>query len=193
MLDNVRYSIIPVDTRALTQDESFYFFKASLGPGEHSNRPDQRSVAFIEEYWRLLPQSDDPLWSEFGCARLYSTQPRVHHVIDTWRILGPAQIIRNPVHPTIPFGTLPTSQAARQRQYPSAKSDSAPDRHDGSPQWIVNMWSLMWGLSRPTPGVDIFVHLCAHEARAMSVCVYTHENAWMYIYTPMYIIRKLHV
>ena len=124
-------------------------FKASMGPGVHTVRSDVRSLAFVEEYWRLPPQSADPLCSEFGCVRLYSTIPKVYYVIDTWRILGPAPIIRNPVHPTIPHGTLPKSQAQRKREYPDAKEDSK-NGGDGSPQWIVNMWAMMWGSKRPS-------------------------------------------
>jgi len=69
-------------------------------------------------------QSADPLCSEFECVRLYSTIPKVYYVIDTWRILGPAPMIRNPVQPTIPHGALPKSQAQRKREYPDAKEDS---------------------------------------------------------------------
>ena len=79
------------------------FFKASVGPGVHIARSDSRSLTFIEEYWRLIQQPTDPLCSEFKCVRLYSTTPKVNYVIDAWRILGPAPIMRNAVHPTIPF------------------------------------------------------------------------------------------
>jgi hypothetical protein len=130
---------------------AIFFFKCAVGPGLHTDKSDVRSLAFVEEYWRLPPQSADPLCSEFGCVRLYSTIPKVYYVIDTWRILGPAPIIRNPVHPTIPHGTLPKSQAQRKREYPDAKEDSK-NGGDGSPQWIVNMWAMMWGSKRPTPG-----------------------------------------
>jgi len=57
------------------------------------------------------------------------------------------------VHPTIPHGTLPKLQAQRKREYPEAKEDSKPENGgDGSPQWIVNMWAMMWESTRPTPG-----------------------------------------
>jgi len=128
------------------------FFKASVGPGVHTARSDSRSLAFIEEYWRLPQQPTDPLCSEFKCVRLYSTTPKVYYVIDAWRILGPAPIMRNAVHPTIPFRTLPLSAQQRKREYPSATEDSKPGEGDGSPQWIVNMWAMMWGTKRPTPG-----------------------------------------
>jgi len=91
----------------------FMFFKASMGPGVHTCHSDVRSLTFVEEYWRLPPQPSDPLCSEIGCVRLYSTTPKVHYVIDTWRILGPAPVIRNAVHPTIPHGALPRTQAQR--------------------------------------------------------------------------------
>jgi len=42
---------------------------------------------------------------------LYSTIPKVYYIINTWRILAWALVIRNPMHPTIPHGTLPKSQA----------------------------------------------------------------------------------
>jgi len=128
------------------------FFKASVGPGVHTARSDSRSLAFIEEYWRLPQQPTDPLCSEFKCVRLYSTTPKVYYVIDEWRILGPAPIMRNAVHPTIPYRTLPHSAQQRKREYPSATEDSKPGEGDGSPQWIVNMWAMMWGTKRPTPG-----------------------------------------
>jgi len=127
-----------------------FFFKCAVGPGLHTNKSDVQILAFVEEYWRLPPQSGDPLCSEFGCVRLYSTIPKVYYVIDTWRILGPAPIIRKPAHTTIPHGTLPKSQAQRKREYPEAKMDFK-NGGDGSPQWIVNMWAIMWGSKRPTP------------------------------------------
>ena len=83
------------------------FFKASVGPGPHCADSEQKSLAFIEEYWRMPVQPGDALTSEFNCVRLYSTVPAVYYVIDAWRILGPAPIIRNPVHPSIPHGFLP--------------------------------------------------------------------------------------
>ena len=44
----------------------------------------------------------------------------------------------------------PTRGTAK-REYLEAKEDSKPDQGDGSPQWIVNMWAMMWGSKRPTP------------------------------------------
>ena len=127
------------------------FFKCAVGPGLHSERSDVRSMTYVDEYWRLPPQSGDLPCSGFGCARLYSTIPKVYYVIDTWCILGLAPMMSNPVHPTIPHGTLPKSQAQRKWDHPEAKKDSK-NGGDGSPQWMVNMWAMMWGLKRPTPG-----------------------------------------
>ena len=114
------------------------FFKASAGPRVHTARSDSRSLAFVEEYWRPPEQPTDPLCSEFKCVRLYSTTPKVYYVIDTWRILGPAPIMRNRVDPTIPYCTLPKSAQKCKREYPSATEDSKPGEGDGSPHWMVN-------------------------------------------------------
>ena len=84
--------------------------------------------------------------------RLYSTTPKVYYVIDAWRIVGPAPIMRNTVPPAIPHGTLPTSTQQRKREYPSKTEGSKPGEGDGGTQWIVNMWAMMWGTKRPAPG-----------------------------------------
>jgi len=114
------------------------------------------------------------LASEFKCVRLYSTTSKVYYVIDTWRILGPAPIMRNAVHPTIPHDTLPKSAQQRKREYPSATEDSNPGEGDGSPQWIVNMWAMMWGSKRPTPGeVDYnCLLLCLSIIILLFLCVF---------------------
>jgi len=36
------------------------------------------------------------LSSEFGCKRLYATNPPVFYILEIWRILGPAPINVNP-------------------------------------------------------------------------------------------------
>jgi len=95
------------------------------------------------------------LSSDFNCLRLCSTAPAVQYVIDTWRILGPAPMIRNPVHPSIPHGVLPQSLSVRARNFSHAKEDSKAGRGDVSSQWIVNMWALMWGSHKPTPGASV--------------------------------------
>jgi len=58
------------------------FFKASVGPGPHCADSEQKSLAFIEEYWRMPVQPGDVLSSEFNCVQLYSTAPAVYYVID---------------------------------------------------------------------------------------------------------------
>jgi len=50
-----------------------------------------------------------------------------------------AIILRNVVHSTITYRTLPMSHAQRKREYPDAKEDSQSGAEDGSPQWMVNM------------------------------------------------------
>ena len=64
------------------------FFKASVGPGVHTSHSDVRSLAFVEQYWRLPPRPSDALCSEFVCVRLYSTTPKVYYVIDTCQYVG---------------------------------------------------------------------------------------------------------
>ena len=91
-----------------------------------------------------------------NCVRLYSTAPLVYYVIDAWWILGPAPIIRNSVHPSIPHGFLPKNLDARARDYPHAKDESKVRRGNGSSQYIVNMWALIWGSHISTPGALVF-------------------------------------
>jgi len=119
-------------------------------------------VNLIEEYCRLPPQQSDPVFSEFGCVRIYST--KVYYVIAGKNLIqqsalchqhvaySRASILRNAVHPTIPHGALPQTQVQRQRDNPEAKEDWEAGEGDGSPQWIVNVWVMMWGSKRPTPG-----------------------------------------
>jgi len=88
-----------------------------VGPGLHSVRSDVWSMAYVEDFWRLPPQSGDPLCF-VGRVSLYCIIPKVYYVIDAWRISGKASTIRNPVHPTIPHGTMPKSHEQRKRDYP---------------------------------------------------------------------------
>jgi len=69
---------------------------------------------------------------------------------DTWHILGPAPIIRNAALCT--QASLTVNCPGRRRDYPEAKVDSKAGECDGSPQWIVNMWTMMWRSKWPTPG-----------------------------------------
>lgn len=60
-----------------------HYVQGCVGPGLHSERSDVRSLAYVEEFERLPPQSGDPLCLEFGCVRLYSTNRKVCYVMDT--------------------------------------------------------------------------------------------------------------
>ena len=86
---------------------------------EHVSRPaasDSRCLAFVEELWEYTPsESDiDPIRTEFGCKRLYRTDPEpTYYVLDVWRILGDAPIIADPINPTIPFKALKYNGPAR--------------------------------------------------------------------------------
>ena len=74
---------------------------------------------------------------------------------DVSRNAGPAPIIRDPVHPTIPYGLMPKAS----RDYPCARADSRANSHDGSELFIVDVWSLNKsrpvnpGDHEPAPGV----------------------------------------
>jgi hypothetical protein len=74
---------------------------------------------------------------------------------DVSRNAGPAPIIRDPVHPTIPYGLIPKAS----RDYPCARADSRANSHDGSELFIVDVWSLNKsrpvnpGDHEPAPGV----------------------------------------
>jgi len=46
-------------------------------------------AAYVEESWRLPPQSGDLLCSDFGCVRLYSTIPKVYYLIAKFIITQP--------------------------------------------------------------------------------------------------------
>jgi len=66
----------------LTGRTDIMFFRFHVGPGLHSERSYARSLAYVEEFWRLPPQSGNLLCYEFGCVRLYSTIPKpglLHH------------------------------------------------------------------------------------------------------------------
>ena len=74
---------------------------------------------------------------------------------DVSRNAGPAPIIRDPVHPTIPYGLMPKASG----DYPCARADSRANSHDGSELFIVDVWSLNKsrpvnpGDHEPAPGV----------------------------------------
>ena len=68
--------------------------------------------------WETVPGKVDVLGSEFHCRRLYGAAPKkIYQVIETWRILGSAPLIRDPCRPTIPPGTLPKDRRTRQELY----------------------------------------------------------------------------
>ena len=103
--------------------------------------PIQRDLAFIEEFWPYKkPSGSDTLCDDFGCQRLYGTCPnKVYYVIDIAKILGPAPITSDPVHPTIPYGAFKDiSIQQKKREYEDARPDSSLGRGDGSPLYIVN-------------------------------------------------------
>ena len=65
-------------------------------------------------------------------------------VIETWHVLAPAAIMRNPSPPTIPHGSLPLNKVMSVCTYPEAKQDST-GTDDGIPMYILNQWAMGWG------------------------------------------------
>ena len=51
---------------------------------------------------------------------------------------GPVPILRDPVHPTIPYGYIPQSSPA----YPCARPDKRQNSCDGSELFIVDVWAI---------------------------------------------------
>ena len=51
---------------------------------------------------------------------------------------GPSPILRDPVHPTIPYGYIPKSSPA----YPCARPDKRQNSCDGSELFIVDVWAI---------------------------------------------------
>ena len=63
---------------------------------------------------------------------------------------GPAPILRDPVHPTIPCGYIPKSC----HNNPCARPDSRLNSGDGSELFIVDMWSLEHASPVHAPGAN---------------------------------------
>lgn len=126
-------------------------FKAGVSP-ETGAFGQPKDLAFIEELWPFKHSPTDILCTEFGCVRLYGTKKPVYYVIDVARILGPVPIILNPAAQTIPHNALPKSRSACVRDYRGAEADSSPNKRDGSPFYLLNMWALQMGSSKPMAG-----------------------------------------
>jgi len=142
------------DRKRLRYGSVVLFFKTYLTAGKNGVRQ-EHDLAFVEELcpWETVPGKVDVLGSEFHCRRLYGAAPkRIYQVIDTWRILGSAPVIRDPCRPTIPPGTLPKDSHTRQTLYRYAKEDSSLSQKDGSTLYIVNWWAMKWGSQDLTQG-----------------------------------------
>ena len=80
----------------------------------------EESLAYIEEYWEYTKNVNSSL---VGTGNLQLYAPQVFYVIPIERILCKAEIMRDPVTPTIPAGALPTMQSRRETEYLHAKKD----------------------------------------------------------------------
>jgi hypothetical protein len=142
------------DRKRLSYGSVVLFFKTYLSVDKNGVRQ-EHDLAFVEELWpwETVPGKGDVLGSEFHCRRLYGAAPkRIYQVIDTWRILGSAPVIRDPCRPTIPPGTLPKDSHTRKTLYRYAKEDSSLSQKDGSALYIVNWWAMKWGSQDLTQG-----------------------------------------
>ena len=91
-------------------------------------------MAFVEELWEYTPgEVKDVFRTDFGCKRLYRTQPKpTYYVVDVWRVIGDAPIVTDPVTPTISCGTvLRGTGAGGIARNPMAKADSSRTKTDG--------------------------------------------------------------
>jgi len=94
------------------------FFEARIRPMGGVEGQIHRLV-FVEEYWPLPSDiwkggaraNRDILSSEFGCRRLYGGSPaKIYAVMKVECILGPAHIVADPIHRTIPHGSIHSSK-----------------------------------------------------------------------------------
>ena len=108
----------------------------------------EESLAYIEEYWEYTKNVNSSL---VGTGNLQLYAPQVFYVIPIERILCKAEIMRDPVTPTIPAGALPTMQSRREREYPHAKEDG-PGRL-GSELYIYNCLHMQWVLHPGKPPI----------------------------------------
>ena len=88
-----------------------------------------------------------PAWKHLLRHACVTVPNKVYYVIDIAKIVGPAPITPDPVHPTIPYGAFKDiSKQRKKREYQDARPDSSLGRGDGSPLYIVNKWAFKWGL-----------------------------------------------
>ena len=157
-------------------------FKCRVAPDlrRHQNTK-EKSLAFVEELWEYTPgEVKDVFRTDFGCKRLYRTQPKpTYYVVDVWRVIGDAPIVTDPVTPRIPCGTvLRGTGAGGITRNPMAKADSSRTKTDGSALFIVNKWGFK--RSRTLSGshrTQIIMHTCATCWDACLILVREHMCA----------------
>jgi len=99
--------------------------------------------------WWVCKQASDVLGASPRRRHLLCPYPCLDHCVGrvirptVWAGLcyhaaGPAPILSDPVHPTIPYGYIPKSSPA----YPCARPDKRLNSCDGSELFIVDVWSL---------------------------------------------------
>jgi len=131
----------PAHADKLGYGKVILLFRCRIQPTKNSAAT-THDLAFIEELWPYTPPHQDIMAEAFGCSMFYSVSPhKVYYVISTADILAPAAIMRDPVHPTIPYGGLRGKKMAN----PDAKEDSAGRKGTGSCLYRLNVWAMKWG------------------------------------------------
>ena len=105
-------------------------------------------LAFVEEYWPLPPDpwkggaqaNRDTLSTESGCHQLYAKSPaRICSVKRVECILGPAHIVPDPVHLTIPHASVIAAHLVYGR------ADLSVGSGNGSDLFRLNSLTMTWG------------------------------------------------
>jgi len=143
----------PEHENAVGYGRAILFFEARIRPKPGVDGKLHRLV-FVEEYWPL-PQNiwkggnsvnRDILSTEFGCRRLYAGSPaKIYTVMRVECILGPAHIVADPVHRTIPHASVHTSRLEHGR------ADTSVGSHNGSELFRLNRWTTTWGSESALP------------------------------------------
>jgi len=84
--------------------------------------------------------------TQLGCRRLYAGSPaKIYTVMRVDCILGPAHIVADPVHRTIPHASVYTSKLEHGR------ADTRVGSHNGSELFRLNRWTTTWGSESALP------------------------------------------
>ena len=129
------------------------FFQARIRPMKGVEGTHHR-LAFVEEFWPLpegiwkggASANRDILSTEFGCRRLYGGSPqKIYTVMRIECILGPAHIVPDPVHRTVPHASVFSSKLDHGR------SDTSSGSGTGSELFRLYRWTTTWASEGALP------------------------------------------